>query len=131
MKTSFFLFVSVLLFISCSEDDTVAVDSALDGKWILSEVSCFCFFDEDFDFSQHALTFESASQEITVENSINTFFITPLPGIYPYTVNDTTVRINNDREYRYEITGNMLVLTFIDNPNIADDEITLRYNKEL
>ena len=121
-----------LLLISCSEDDedTTPIDAALDGKWILSEAFCFCFFDEDFDFSQHTVSFESASGEVTIENSINTFFITALPGIYPYSTNNDIVRINDDLEYRYEISGNTLTLSYVDNPNIADDEITLRYTKD-
>ncbi len=131
MKNSFLLFVALLLFISCSDDDdTVLVDSALDGKWTLNEVSCFCFFEEDFDFSQHTLAFDSASGLVTIENSINTFFITALPGIYPYAANGNRVRINNNREYRYEIVEDTLTLIYIDNANIADDEITLRYTMD-
>ncbi len=130
MKKSIYFFIPVLLFISCSDDDTVLPDRVLDGKWILSEVSCFCLFDEDFDFSQHTLTFESEEQQAIIENSINTFFITALPGIYPYSANRDIVTINNDREYRYEVLGERLTLTYIDHPDIADDEITLMYNKD-
>lgn len=130
MKRSVIFFISVLLCISCSDDDTELPDKALDGKWVLGEVRCFCLFDEDFDFSQHTLTFQSEGQQVMIENSINTFFITALPGIYPYIVNGDIVTINNDREYRYEVLGERLTLTYIDNPDIADDEITLRYNRD-
>ncbi|MEM8509175.1 MAG: hypothetical protein AAF717_15185 [Bacteroidota bacterium] len=128
MKKVFFFFI--LIFISCSDDDTELTDNALDGKWVLREVSCFCFFAEDFEFSQHSLAFESEQQQVTIENSIDTFFITGQAGVYPFTATGDIVKINDDREYSYEVSDETLTLRYIDDPDIADDEITLMYNKD-
>ena len=127
MKKVSFLVIMVFVLLSCSGDDDNVVDTTLNGEWILNRASCFCFFEEDFDFSAHSLTFNSMGEEVIVENSDTTFFITQA-GTYSFTNNGTVLDIDG-RKYTYNIEGNSLVLTFVDEPNIADDEIALFYTK--
>ncbi|UII78152.1 hypothetical protein [Flagellimonas sp. CMM7] len=127
MKKVGFLFVLVLVLNSCFSDDDYVVDAALNSTWILNRASCFCFFDDNFDFSAHTLTFDSSEQRVTVQNSDDTRFIAD-SGTYTFTNNGNTININGKR-YAYTIRGSTLELTFLDNPDIADDEITLFYSK--
>ncbi|VAW18752.1 hypothetical protein MNBD_BACTEROID03-1018 [hydrothermal vent metagenome] len=39
------------------------------------------------------------------------------------------ITINGNLKYTYEVKGSTLALSFLDNPDIADDEITLIYTK--
>lgn len=127
MKKASFLVIMVFVLLSCSGDDDNVVDTTLNGEWILNRASCFCFFEEDFDFSAHTLIFSSNKEEVVVENSDTTFFITQA-GSYSFTNNGNVLEIDG-RKYTYEIKGNEMILTFVDNPNIADDEISLFYTK--
>jgi hypothetical protein len=127
MKKAGFLAIIVLFLLSCSGDDDNVSDVALNGEWILNRASCFCFFEEDFDFSGHTLTFNSIEEEVVVKNSDTSFFITQA-GTYSFANNGTVLDIDG-RKYTYRIEGNTMVLTFVDNPNIADDEIALFYTK--
>lgn len=128
MKKVGFLVVMVLILLSCSGDDDKITDTALDGEWILNRVSCFCFFEEDFDFNAHTLTFNSNEKEVVVENSDTTFFITQ-SGSYSFTNSGAVLDIDG-KKYSYEIEENEMILTFVDEPNIADDEIALFYTKD-
>jgi len=102
--------------------------SELQGKWELKNASCFCFFPDHFDFGAHKLEFDSTADELIVENSDDTFFITDA-GTYPIIIEIDRITIKNSIEYNYRIEGKTLILTFIDNPQIADDEILLTYSK--
>jgi len=128
-------FLTSLLFIiilatSCDSEGTTD-DAPLNGTWVLNNALCFCGFEDDFDFSAHQLTFDVDRSKVIVTNSVNTFFITNgTSGEFDYTDDGTTLTIGN-AQYRYEFgeTGNTLVLTFIDNPNVADDELMLFYSR--
>ena len=100
----------------------------LQGKWELQNASCFCFFSDDFDFGAHKLEFDLTANQLFVENSEETFFVTGA-GTYPIVVENDRITIKERIEYTYQIEGNTLTLNFIDNPQIADDEISLIYSK--
>lgn len=120
-----FLFVLLVLFISsCTSDDDIDPG---DDKWVLNNVVCFCFFGEDFDFSTHSIQFNRETQMVVIENDAENAFIAPA-GTYPYVDNNGVIGIE-DREYIYEEDGDMLKLTFVDEPLIADDEIIYFYTK--
>ncbi len=112
---------------SCSSDDDYVVDAALNGTWVLNRASCFCGFGEDFDFTGHKLMFDSSEQRVIVENSDDTWFVAE-SGTYTFANNGNTIIING-RQYIYNISANSMELIFVDNPDIADDEINLRYDK--
>lgn len=127
MRKISFLFVLMLVLNGCSSDDDYVVDAALNGTWVLNRASCFCFFGDGFDFSAHRLTFDSSEQRVTVQNTDETQFITT-SGTYTFSNNGNVINING-RQYTYTIMGSSLELSFLDNPDIADDEITLFYDK--
>lgn len=113
------------LMAGCSSDDTIDPGNQ---KWVLDNVVCFCFFGEDFDFSTHTLQFNSETQTVVIENNESSQFIAPA-GTYTYSDNGSVIGIEG-REYTYEETGNSLVLTYVDDPQIADDEVTYYYNRD-
>ena len=127
MKNVGFLFALLFVFNSCSSDDDYVVAAALNGTWVLNRASCFCFFGDNFDFTGHKLTFDSSEQRVIVENMDDTWFIAE-SGAYTFGNNGGVINING-KSYAYEVRGNSLELTFVDNPGIADDEITLFYTK--
>jgi len=131
MKKYFFVIMIFFAFSSCDEIGDVKLESGpLDGRWVLQRVSCFCFFGDDFDFSVHKLQFNQNSGELIIENSDETSFISTA-GTYEISVQGETIIISGNRklEYNYEINEDTLTLTFVDNPDIADDEISLQYQK--
>jgi len=65
---------------------------------------------------------------LLVENSTETFFISEA-GSYNYQIENNKVVIKNTIEFTYELSGETLVMTFVDDPEIGDDEITLTYKK--
>ncbi len=120
------LITCVLGMLSCSNNDDVVIDPRGD-TWVLNNVVCFCLFGDNFDFSTHTIQFNRDNGTVIIENEGNTAFIAPA-GTYPYKVNGEIITIE-DRQYRYEEDGDSLVLTFVDEPGIADDEITYYYSR--
>ncbi len=126
MKKVAFLLTILTFVIACSSDDNI-VNPELDGQWILNDVACFCFFGDDFDFSAHTITFNAPGGTVTISSSADSSFIAA-SGTYSYSDNGEIIEIEG-RRYTYEINGNTLTLNFIDNPNIADDEVSYFYIK--
>lgn len=122
----------LILFISCEKLEEVnpltPTSSELQGKWELQSASCFCFFPEDFDFGAHKLEFNAIANEVIIENSDDTLFVTGA-GTYSIVVESELITINDSIAYTFQIQENMLILTFVDNPDLADDEISLTYLK--
>ena len=71
----------------------------LEGKWILTNVSCFCVFGENPDFNGHKLTFEN--NVLMVENTGEFKFLTNAAGDFTtkwgcnYTPKRTTIYVCN------------------------------------
>lgn len=121
----------LIVFVSCDQLDKVSeppMTSDLDGKWALQSVRCFCFFPDDFDFSVHQLEFDTMANEVRVDNSEGTNFVTG-SGTYPFSIQNDSIVIKERIAYTYQIDGTILILTFIDDPQLADDEISLVYSK--
>ena len=59
-----------ILAVSCSPDNTEegVVNVDLEGSWVLEDVSCFCYFEPDTDFSSHRISF--AGSNLTVVNEL-------------------------------------------------------------
>lgn len=130
MKRILLVFVLGILF-SCtdSNDDGVA-DSNLQGEWVLTDVSCFCYFGEDNDFSTSKLLFSSTENKVTVIHEGNdNYFHTS--GVFNYELNDDVLTIEREtRSYTYSVEGDDLTLVYIDEPMIADDEVTYKYKRK-
>lgn len=121
------LFVGILFSCEKSEDNTATLEE-LNGTWELQSVNCFCFFPDGFDFSGHKIDFNNDEGTLTIENSAETLFITA-SGSYNFQVENKMIIIKDTWEFTFEINGDTLVLSNVDDPELADDEITLTYKK--
>ena len=118
--------IILLLLTSCQENRIAS--NALDGTWFLEKAECFCFFKPEFNFNAHSLTFNGKAEKVSISNTEETFFITK-KGDYHYRISGEELIINSTIKYKYSFANNRLILTFIDDPRIADDEITLTYTR--
>lgn len=125
MKQLFILLFMTAIVTSCSKDDDDKGNTPLEGKWTLTNVSCFCYFGDNPDFSGNKLDFEGYI--LRVENSGDFNFFTNEAG--NYTVQGNLITFNNGQQYTYAVKPGVLELTFVDNPSIADDEIFFVYEK--
>ncbi len=118
------LLVSLLL-VSCSKDNDDIINVELEGKWILTDAACFCGFEPNSDFGDHQITFYGSI--LTVMNAGQTQFLVGDSG--SYVVNGNQIILQNGARFTYVVKNDILELTFIDDPNIADDELFLVYEK--
>ena len=125
------IFSLAFLLLSCSkgEEGKEFDDNSLEGSWVLTNVSCFCGFPEDNDFTETHLLFDTEENKVTVDNRGKYEYFKP-SGTYSYSGEDNRIKFEDGRDYRFEINKEILNLIFIDEPNIADDEITYTLEKE-
>lgn len=129
MKKLVFCLLFVGVVFSCeNSDDSTPTPIDLNGKWELQSASCFCFNPEGFDFSAHKIIFNNDEGTIRIDNSTETFFIAA-SGSYDFQIQNNMVVINSTWEFIFELKGDTLTMSFVDNPEIADDEVTLTYKK--
>lgn len=129
MKKILFILISVLI-ISCSNDDDSGNNHRLKGDWFLTRADCFCGFDPSIDFSDFTLRFDNSRMVVHINNPAEGNSFIAEPGSYNYTLDDTTIKINGAEPFKYELTGSTLILTKMDHPEIADDELVLTYKKQ-
>ncbi len=69
------LIVLSLVFFACNPDDESEIaDAVLEGEWVLTQVSCFCGFEPETDFTLTRILFDTDNDKITViQNGENTF----------------------------------------------------------
>ncbi|NNE75726.1 MAG: hypothetical protein HKN31_01490 [Pricia sp.] len=67
----------------------------------MTNVTCFCGFGENPDFSGHKLTFTDNS--LTIKNSGELKFLTNGEGVYA--TNGNVLPLTNAQQYQYEIKG--------------------------
>ena len=111
-------------------EDTPSLSSQIDGIYILENISCFCYF-ENYDFSQNSLWIFS-EQGVIISKGDNDGWFDVLPFNEPinYKLQDDTLSFSlSDRKYLIEVTEEKLLLNYIDNPLIADDEISYTFVK--
>jgi len=118
------LFLAFLL-VSCSNDKVDNPNTPLEGKWTLTSVSCFCAFGNNPDFSGHKITF--VGNNLEVGNTGEFKFLVDAAG--PFTIQANVITLKNGGQYTYVIKTDVLELTFVDNPQIADDEIFMVYKR--
>ncbi len=102
--------------------------SGLSGKWILEEAQCYCFFEEGFDFKGNTLDFDTITSRLEITAPDDSWFVKP-EGTYAYQIKGEELEIDGDKGYTFELSGSILKLHFIDEPMIADDELTLIYKR--
>ena len=116
----------------CNQNDIETKEdiNIVKGQYILQNVSCYCFF-EDYDFTVNQLWFFPKEQllvsmgivndgvNITSPNEPKSYFIAD--GILTLT--------KSKKQYTIETKADEIVLSFIDDPRIVDDEITYSFKK--
>jgi len=123
MKRITTILLLALFLASCTKDTDDVINVELEGKWVLTDVSCFCGFGEGYDFSGHKITFKAS--DLSIENSGEYEFLNNASG--SYTVDGNLITLNNGKKYTYVIEGTTLKLTYVDDPGIADDEVLMVY----
>ena len=102
----------------------------LEGRWQLQQVSCFCYF-EDYDFTVNELWISAKSNVVLSRNQNGQpLGITDNEIVTPIRVrnNELTDLISN-RSYTFDLDDDVLNIHYIDNPQIADDEISYSYRR--
>lgn len=102
----------------------------LEGRWQLQQVSCFCYF-EDYDFTVNELWISAKSSVMLSRNQNGQpLGITDNEIVTPIRVrnNELTDLISN-RSYTFDFDANVLNIHYIDNPQIADDEISYSFRR--
>jgi hypothetical protein len=102
----------------------------LEGRWQLQQVSCFCYF-EDYDFTVNELWISAKSSVILSRNQNGQpLGITDNEIVTPIRVrnNEFTDLISN-RSYTFDLDADFLNIHYIDNPQIADDEISYSFRR--
>lgn len=113
---------------SCSNKDDSSEENLLTGEWYLSEVECFCAGSPP-NLEESTLRFDPNKNVIYIYNPPENPDYLAETGSYEYIL-DEDILIINGEAFQYEISSSALILTFVDEPGIADDELVLRYNRE-
>jgi len=123
----FFLAISI----SCSSDDDNNENSELNGEWFLINISCFCGFDETINFNDFTLRFDNSENILHLDNPTESYFYIAESGSYEYNLQENIISIEGTGDsYRYYFEDSNLILTLIDDPTIADDELSLMYQRK-
>ncbi|MGB5435462.1 MAG: hypothetical protein WBM98_06180, partial [Maribacter sp.] len=110
MKQVFIIGTLIALLTSCANDTDDNQTTLLEGKWVLTNVYCYCAFGDNPDFSGHALTFKKTV--LRVENTEEFKFLTNAAG--NFTLNSNVITFQNGQHYTYELKSDVLELTFVD-----------------
>ena len=126
------LFLFSLLFVvqMCQNDSIEKTADELNGQYILQNVVCNCFF-EDYDFSNNQLwVFPSKNLIVSKGNEYDGIYISPPNEPEQYNlINGVLTLTDSNKEYVVNFNDDEVTLTFIDDPLIADDEITYYFKK--
>lgn len=126
MKTRIQLLATAMIitfFSSCGVKKS-AETASIYGNWELEKAICFCPFTDETDFSGNTL--EIQSNQIDINSPKNMQFIKPT-GEYTFSTQDNYLKIGETVEYSYEIKDGKLIIKFLEEPELADDELTLIY----
>ncbi len=128
MKKLVLFAVILCSLLSCDPEETHL--SELEGQWILKDVSCYCFFGDTPNFEEHYIWF-FPKEGLMVANGTKSVVSFKEPGkTYRFNIKNNTIGFSDsDRRFSYELTENSLHLTYVDNPQIADDEISYTFVK--
>ena len=125
-----FLF-SLLFVVQMSQKHSITKNSdKLSGQYILQNVSCECFF-EDYNFSVNQLwVFPSKNLIVSKGNEYDGVYISSPNKPEEYNLIDGVLTLtDSNKEYVVNFNDDEVVLTFIDDPLVADDEITYYFKK--
>lgn len=123
------LLLLLIVAISCSNDDDQS-NSDLSGNWYLVNAYCYCAFDESLDLNDFKLHFDDSENILHLDNPTDSYFYINESGSYKYSIDGDIIHIEGaNASYKYEIQESNLILTLLDDPLIADDELVLTYTR--
>ncbi|MFS4468681.1 lipocalin family protein [Maribacter sp. 2210JD10-5] len=128
MRKYLILACTIILLGSCSNDQDAFIDNSLEGTWELVNISCFCFFEPDIDFTATKITFAVDDKTLTVTQADDNSLFKEA-GQYTYEGEKNEIRLSANESYTYLIEELTLRLVFVDNPNIADDEVSYEFRR--
>lgn len=127
-----YLIAFLFLFSMCEQNDTLTKEdiNIIKGQYILQNVSCYCLF-QDYDFTVNQLWFFPKEQLLVSKGSVNDGAnITSPNEPKSYFIADGILTLTKSKkQYIIETKADEIVLSFIDDPRIADDEITYSFKK--
>lgn len=131
LKRLLIFFVAIIL-ASCLKENNLSNSQigALEGRWQLESVSCFCYF-EDYDFTVNELWI-SAKASIIISRNQNgqPLGVTDNEIVTPVDVRNNELRdVISNRSYTFEVKDDRLDIHYIDDPQIADDEISYFFKR--
>ena len=124
-----YLMLCFLFLLSCNNENIVETPR-VEGQYILQDVSCYCDFD-NYDFTKNQVWF-FPDDDILVSkgDSKNGVFISKPNEPSKYQIYNGILTLNEaGKEYTIELDEDKIILSYIDNPDIADDEITYVFKK--
>ncbi len=129
MKKLLIIITLITIFTSCSKEEIK--DERLNGEWYLTDAYCFCGFDPEVDIKDFTLNFDNSKQAVSIGNPPDTYYFIAENGTYTYVLTDSEISFKGvPTEYKYSIENNVLTLDKIDDPQIADDELTLVFRRK-
>jgi len=129
MKKLLFLVLSIALFTSCTKDEVK--DEQLSGEWYLTNAYCFCLPESEIDINEFTLSFGNSNQQVTIGNPAATYYYIAEDGTYKYNLDNRHISFEGiSPGFTYSIENDILTLVKIDDPQIADDELTLVFKKK-
>lgn len=94
------------------------------------EVDCYCAFEEDIDLQDFKLIFDDSGNTLHLDNPTEAYYYIAETGAYKYDLEGDIIKLSGlNNTFKFKTEGNKLVLTLIDDPQIADDELVLTYQK--
>ncbi len=120
----------IIFSVSCSTDDNKSEESQLTGEWFLIDAACYCGFDDAIDLKDFLLQFDGQENRVHFDNPTDSYFYIAKSGTYKFELDENILYIEGAEPYTFEIKGSNLILTRIDDPRIADDELVLSYQRK-
>ncbi|HZJ36117.1 MAG TPA: hypothetical protein VFD29_05790 [Gillisia sp.] len=112
----------LLVCVSCSNDDDDVI-AAPNGQYRVVEKLCYCAFPDDgsieywiFDLPSNTLTVRIVDTEGELVEQRELF----------YGTKGANLVLGEGKEYVQNMTDGKLELVYVDNPGLADDELTVR-----
>ena len=131
MKKSF-LILLIAIISACSGDDEGNQSPRLSGDWMLISADCQCAFDETINLQDFKLRFDDSGNTLHLDNPTESYYYIAETGAYKYDLEGDILKISGlNNTFKFKTEGNKLVLTLIDDPQIADDELVLTYLKNV
>ncbi len=131
------IFVLMMLtFTLCDEEalDSKAelewrLQSQLADTWVLTDKICYCYFGEEVDFNDTWMKIDPQTNQITVtEYGPNPYWY-EFTGTKSYDIEGDVITFDSGRSFQVSMAENTATWTYIDVPEIADDEVVFVFRR--